>query len=75
MLTELINCKVTPETRKRLKKVASLGNSTESHVIRVVLEFGLAIFELNPNIVTPLHNLLVKKNYKSILRLEYYFFF
>lgn len=70
MLNDLVNCKVSAQTKDRLRCVASKGKTTESDIIRVLLELGLALCESNPDIVRPLHKLLVKKNDKSMLRFD-----
>lgn len=56
--SETVVFKVTKATRDRIRTAASRGGATESALIRVLIENGLASFEARPERIQPFHRLL-----------------
>lgn len=56
--SETLVFKVTKSTRDRIRDAASRGGATESALVRVLIENGLAHFEACPNRIKPFHTLI-----------------
>ena len=56
--SEPVVFKVTKDTRERIRTAAYQGGTPEAALIRVLIEYGLALFEARPERIKPFHTLL-----------------